>query len=105
MQAPEAAKPGLLPTLSEYGRRAAEWVERGISVAVGRPLVSVAVLAVAQWLAILAYALTVRHNGWIFYQGGDQIWLTTTGWLLGQGELGPPEVGYAWPLLLAPSPG
>ena len=44
----------------------------------------------------------MRHNGWIFYQGGDQIWLMTTGWLLGQGELGPPEVGYGWPLLLAP---
>ena len=102
MQAPEAAKPGLAPTLSEHGRRAAELVERGISVAVGRPFVSLAVLAVAQWLVILAYALTVRHNGWIFYQGGDQIWLVTTGWLLGQGELGPPEVGYGWPLLLAP---
>jgi len=102
MQAPDAAKPRLLPTLSEYGRRAAKLIEHGISVAVARPLVSLAVLAVAQWLAILAYALTVRHNGWIFYQGGDQIWLTTTGWLLGQGELGPPEVGYAWPLLLAP---
>ena len=59
-------------------------------------------LAVLQWLAILIFALTVRHNGWIFYQGGDQIWLVTTGWLLGQGELGPPEVGYGWPLLLAP---
>ena len=89
MQAPEAAKPRLLPTLSEYGRRAAEriraWRLRG-----GRaPLVSVAVLAVVQWLAILVYALTVRHNGWLFYQGGDQIWLVTTGWLLGQGELAP----------------
>ena len=49
----------------------------------------VGALAVVQWLAILAYALTVRHNGWIFYQGGDQIWLVTTGWLLGHGELAP----------------
>ena len=102
MQAPEAAKPRLLPTLSEYGRRAAERDRAGVSVAVGRPFVSLAVLAVVQWLAILVYALTVRHNGWLFYQGGDQIWLVTTGWLLGQGELGPPEVGYGWPLLLAP---
>ena len=53
-----------------------------------RPLVSLAVLAVVQWLAILVFALTVRHNGWLFYQGGDQIWLLTTGWLLGQGDLG-----------------
>ena len=102
MQAPEAAPQRLLPTLSEYGRRGWLRLEQGISLAVARPLVSLAVLAVVQWLAILVYALTVRHNGWLFYQGGDQIWLLTTGWLLGQGELGPPEVGYGWPLLLAP---
>jgi len=101
MQAPEASQ-RLLPTLSEYGRRGWLRLEQGISLAVARPLVSLAVLAVLQWLAILVYALTVRHNGWLFYQGGDQIWLLTTGWLLGQGELGPPEVGYGWPLLLAP---
>ena len=52
MQAPEAAKPRLLPTLSEYGRRVAEWLDQSISLAVGRPLVSVGVLAVLQWLAI-----------------------------------------------------
>ncbi|HYK06619.1 MAG TPA: hypothetical protein VEW11_02505 [Gaiellaceae bacterium] len=102
MQAPEAAKPRLLPTLSEYGRRAVESTDRGISVAVGRPLVSIGVLAVLQWVAILAYALTVRHNGWLFYQGGDQIWLLTTGWLLGDGELAPTYTGYGWPLAIAP---
>ena len=102
MQAPEAAKPGFLPTLSEYGRRAADAAVQAISYLTSRPLVAIGALAVAQWLAILIFALTVRHNGWIFYQGGDQIWLVTTGWLLGQGELGPPEVGYGWPLLLAP---
>ena len=102
MQAPAAAKPRLLPTLSEYGRRAAKWSEQGISVAVRRPLLAVAVLAVAQWVAILGYALTVRHNGWLFYQGGDQIWLLTTGWLLGHGELAPTYTGYGWPLAVAP---
>jgi hypothetical protein len=102
MQAPEAARPRLLPTLSEYGRRAAERIERGISVAVGRPLVAVAVLAVVQWLAILIFALTVRHNGWLFYQGGDQIWLLTTGWLLGGGDLAPTYTGYGWPVAVAP---
>ena len=59
-------------------------------------------LAVLQWLAILVYALTVRHNGWLFYQGGDQIWLLTTGWLLGDGELAPTYTGYGWPLAVAP---
>ena len=101
MQAPETA-PRLLPTLAEYGRRAWGRLEQGISLAVARPLVSLAVLAVVQWLAILVYALTVRHNGWLFYQGGDQIWLLTTGWLLSGGELAPTYTGYGWPLAVAP---
>lgn len=101
MQAPEAAPPRL-PTLSGLARRLLQALDRGVAFLVERPLATLAGLAVVQWLLILAFALTVRHNGWIFYQGGDQIWLVTTGWLLGQGELGPPEVGYGWPLLLAP---
>jgi hypothetical protein len=44
----------------------------------------------------------VRHNGWLLYQGGDQIWLMTTGWLLGHGELAPTYTGYGWPLAIAP---
>ena len=104
MQAPEAASRGL-PTLPAYGRRARGARSSGAFHGCARPSSTLAVLAVLQWLAILGYALTVRHNGWIFYQGGDQIWLVTTGWLLGQGELGPPEVGYGWPLLLAPLTG
>ena len=44
----------------------------------------------------------MRHNGWLFYQGGDQIWLLTTGWLLGGGELAPTYTGYGWPLAVAP---
>ena len=35
-----------------------------------------------QWLSTLALALTVRHNGWLFYQGGDQLWYYVSGWLL-----------------------
>jgi hypothetical protein len=102
MQAPEAAKPGLLPTLSEYGRRAADAAVQGISYLTGRPLVAIGALAVVQWLTTLAFALTVRHNGWLFYQGGDQIWLLTTGWLLGGGDLAPTYTGYGWPFLVAP---
>jgi hypothetical protein len=59
-------------------------------------------LAGAQIAATLALALSVEHNGWLFFQGGDQIWLATTGWLLGQLELPPTEVGYLWPAALAP---
>ena len=27
---------------------------------------------------------SVPHNGWVWFHNGDQIWLTTQGWLLGQ---------------------
>ena len=37
-------------------------------------LARVAGLVAIQWLPTLAFALTVRHNGWLYYQGGDQIW-------------------------------
>ena len=75
---------------------------QGISYLTGRPLVAIGALAVVQWLTTLVFALTVRHNGWLFYQGGDQIWLLTTGWLLGGGDLAPTYTGYGWPFLVAP---
>lgn len=59
-------------------------------------------LIVVQWILTGALAASVRHNGWVFYQGGDQIWYVTSGWLLGMLELPVPLVSGGWPLLLAP---
>ena len=67
-----------------------------------RPRAVLAGLVVVQWLAILAFALTVKHNGWLYYQGGDQLWYTSTGWLLGHGDLPPTLVSYWWSMLLTP---
>jgi hypothetical protein len=55
-----------------------------------------------QWLTTLALALTVRHNGWLFYQGGDQLWYYDSGWLLAHGQIPLAFVGNGWPALLAP---
>ncbi len=55
-----------------------------------------------QWLTTLALALTVRHNGWLFYQGGDQLWYYVSSWLLAHGQVPPALVGHGWPALLAP---
>jgi len=55
-----------------------------------------------EWACVLALARTVRHAGWIYYQGGDQLWYYTLGWLLGHGEIGKSLVGYGWSVLLAP---
>ena len=55
-----------------------------------------------QWLTTLGLALTVRHNGWLFYQGGDQLWYYDSGWLLAHGQIPLAFVGNGWPALLAP---
>jgi hypothetical protein len=59
-------------------------------------------LVAVEWLAVLATARVVRHAGWIYYQGGDQLWYYTLGWLLGHGQLTQTSVGYGWSELLAP---
>jgi hypothetical protein len=61
-----------------------------------------ATFVVVQWLAVLATALVVRHAGWIYYQGGDQLWYYTLGWLLGHGQLTQTQVGYGWSAMISP---
>jgi hypothetical protein len=67
-----------------------------------RPRTVLGTLVGAQIALTLVLALSVQHNGWVYFQGGDQIWLTTTGWLLGQLQLPPAEISYLWPLVQAP---
>jgi hypothetical protein len=59
-------------------------------------------LVVAQWLALFSLALTVRHNGWLYFAGGDQLWHYSGAYLLTQGHLPPTFVGYGWSILLLP---
>jgi hypothetical protein len=59
-------------------------------------------LIAGQIAATAFLALSVTHNGWAYFQGGDQIINTTTGWLLGRLDLPPTEIGYMWPLVQAP---
>lgn len=67
-----------------------------------RPRIVVVGLVVVQWIAVFVFALSVDHNGWVYYQGGDQLWYTTTGRLLADGSLPPTVVSYGWSMLLAP---
>ncbi len=67
-----------------------------------RPRAVLATLIVGQIAAIVALALSIAHNDWVWFQGGDQIWMTTTGWILGQRGLPPTEIGYIWPAAQAP---
>jgi hypothetical protein len=67
-----------------------------------RPAYVLGALVGVQWLAVLALALTVRHNGWLYYAGGDQLWHYTGAYLLAHGHLPPAFVGYGWSILLLP---
>jgi hypothetical protein len=53
-------------------------------------------------LLTLILALSVQHNRWLWYQGGDQIWLTSSGWLLTHLQMPWAIIGFAWPVALAP---
>jgi hypothetical protein len=67
-----------------------------------RPAYVLGPLVGLQWLAVLVFALTVRHNGWLYYAGGDQLWHYTGAYLIAHGHLPPSFVGYGWSLLLLP---
>ena len=66
------------------------------------PRAVVGTLAAAQLAGTLLLAASVPHNGWVWFHNGDQIWLTTQGWMLGHLELPPTELGYLWSFVLAP---
>lgn len=59
-------------------------------------------LLVAQWVAAFLFASSVHHNGWLFYQGGDEIWYWTSGWLAGHGLITKTLVSPGWPFALLP---
>jgi hypothetical protein len=71
-------------------------------IPLGEPWRVLVPLLVIHWLALVAFITRVNHNGWLFYQGGDQIWYWTTSWLLGHGSFMVPVVSPGWPFVLVP---
>jgi hypothetical protein len=67
-----------------------------------RPRTVLGGLIVLEWLTTLGVALSVRHNGWLYYQGGDELWHYTTAWVMAQGRLPHTSIGYAWSMVLLP---
>jgi hypothetical protein len=49
--------------------------------------------------------LTVRHNSWLYYQGGDQTYYYTTAWMFSDWRLPTAEVGWGWSYVLTPIAG
>ncbi len=80
----------------------AHGVGRTVDRLLAHPRAVVGTLVVAQIAMTLVLALSVDHNGWVWFQGGDQIWMTTTGWFFGQAKLPPTETAYLWPSVQAP---
>jgi hypothetical protein len=66
------------------------------------PWIVLAPLVVAQWIAVAVFTTFVNHNGWLFYQGGDQSWFYTAASSLARGRIPEAIVGWAWPLALVP---
>lgn len=93
---PNAASLPALREGLEATRRAFAWLDRA------RPLHVLSAFIAIEWLITLGVALTVRHNGWLYYQGGDELWHYVTSWVLGQGHLPHTSVGYAWSIILLP---
>jgi dolichyl-phosphate-mannose-protein mannosyltransferase len=69
------------------------------------PWVVLGPLLAVQWLALLALLLTVRHNSWLFYQGGDQTYYYTDARLFSHWRLPTAEVGWGWSYVLTPIAG
>jgi hypothetical protein len=67
-----------------------------------QPWSILAPLLAVQWLAVLGLAVSVHHNGWLFYQGGDQTFYWTDAHLLTKWTLPLSAVGYAWSYMLMP---
>lgn len=68
-----------------------------------RPRAAVAAVIVGQIVGTIGFGvLAATHNGWVWFQGGDQIYFVSDAWAIGRWILPPAEVGLGWPLLLAP---
>lgn len=72
---------------------------------VREPWVVLVPLLAIQWIALLALALTARHNSWLYYQGGDQTYYWTDARLLSHLRMPTAEVGWGWSYLLTPVAG
>jgi hypothetical protein len=59
-------------------------------------------LVLAQWAAVGVFVLVVRHNGWLFYQGGDETFFYTDSWAIAHARIPESEIGYAWSYLTSP---
>lgn len=75
---------------------------RRLRSAHAHPFAVVSGFVFLQLLVTTTLAWRAQHNGWVYFQGGDQIWYASSAGLLANLELPPTLVGGGWPLVLAP---
>src|ERR687887_1421569 len=89
---PASAIAAAPPRLLELERRIARY----------EPWAVLAPIVVLQWLTLIAFVLVVRRNGWLFYQGGDETFFHTDGWVLSRGHIPESEIGFGWSYVITP---
>jgi len=90
--------------LRELAARARRQLVRAwLAIPLPEPWRGLALVLAVHWVALLLFTLSVHHNGWLFYQGGDQIWYWTAGWLLPAGDITEPLITQGWALVMAPA--
>ncbi len=83
-------------------RRALVLAREACDALVRRPRLVIGTLIAANVTATAVFALAVRHNGWVWYQGGDQVAYAADGALVAGLHLPPADLGFGWPFVLAP---
>src|SRR5579863_5039040 len=99
----ETARGGLL---EQFGYRAGRFLGR-CETLIRRlptppPWLVLGVLVLASWGIAAEVGRIAQHDGWYYYDGGDDSWYYTTSWALAHGHLPSAEISYGYPLLLAP---
>ncbi len=79
--------------------------EKLSTLRVPRPPRFLTVLVLVQWILLLLLVRHRTHNGWFFYQSGDETLSYSTAWSLAHGHIPQIFVGYGWPFLVAPIAG
>jgi len=87
---------------SRAARRALALGRRASDALARRPRPVVSALIAANIAATALFGLAVPHNGWVWFQGGDQIAYATDGTLVAGFHLPPADLGFGWPFVLAP---
>jgi hypothetical protein len=85
--------------LSALAHRLQPGALRGVAATAGEALVRhrrlvLAAIVVAQWGGVAVVALAARHNGWLYYHGGDGVFYWTTAWALGHFTIPSAQIGF-----------